>query len=103
MIVVEVDDRVGQDIHALASAVRGQLRLIGFATRRQSFLVYLSGLGLHGLDSRLGALIDVLDISGILRGQVVEFIGLVNQRRGLLPHVILGCTSEGCGDCRRQH
>ena len=43
-IVVEVDDRVGQNIDALGSAVRRQLRLVGFASRGQSLLVDLRGL-----------------------------------------------------------
>jgi hypothetical protein len=42
------------------------------------------------LDSSLGALIDVLNFSRILRGQVVEFIGFVDEWRRLLTHVILG-------------
>src|SRR6202043_1642216 len=89
-IVIEVDDRVGQSVHPLRRAVRRHLRLIGFASRSHSLLVYFSGTGLHALDSSLGALIDVLDVFRILRGQVVEFISLVNERRRLLTHVILG-------------
>src|SRR6202163_1570279 len=89
-IVIEVDDGIGQNIHTLRRAVRRHLRLIGFASRSQSLLVYLCGTGLHALESSLGALIDVLDVFRILRGHVVEFVGLVDQRRRLLTHVILG-------------
>src|SRR6266851_1105747 len=89
-IVIEVDDRVGQSVHTLRRAVRRQLRLIGVASSGHSLLVYLCGARLHGLDSRLRALIDVLNVFRILRRQVVKFIGLVDQRRGLLTHVILG-------------
>ena len=89
-IVIEVDDSVGQTIYTLGRAVRRQLRLFGFASRGQRLLVYFCGACLHGLDSGLGALVDVLDVFRILRGQVVEFVGLIDQRRGLLTDISLG-------------
>src|ERR1700687_1126014 len=102
-IVVEVDDSVGQSVDTLGGAIRRQLRLIGIASRGHSLLVHLCGLCLDSLDSSLGALIDVLNVFRILRGQIVEFVSFIDQRCSLLTHVILGCTSEGCDQCRRQH
>ena len=85
---VQVRQRLSLD--ALRGIVGRVLRFIRISTGRQGFLVHFFGARLRGLDSGLGALIDVLDVARILRRHVVQFIGLVDQRRGLLAAVILG-------------
>jgi hypothetical protein len=60
-------------------------------------------MGLHRLDAALRALIDIFDVLGIFGRHVIKLICLVDQWRGLLPNVILGCTSNRCDHGRRQH
>ena len=67
-----------------------------------SFLVDFGSLRRYLLDTGLRARIDVLDRVGIFRGQVIELIGFVDQRRGLLTNVILAGASDRSRHAGRQ-
>ena len=68
-------------------------------------LFHIRRLGVHRLDAGLSAGINVLDVLAVLRRHVIQFVGLVDQRRGLLLHVVLaGAAHSGCqADCEENH
>ena len=70
------------------------LRLRGLLSGSLRLLVDFRGLGLHLLDAGLCACVYVLNVLGILRGQVVQLIGLVDQRRGFLANVVLAGATD---------
>ena len=59
-----------------------------------SLLVGGGGLGVHVLNTGLGAGVDVFDRFGILGGQVVELIGLVDDGRGLLTNIVFAGAAD---------
>ena len=59
--------------------------------------------GVDILNASLGSGIDVLDRLGVLRRQVVEFIGFVDNWRGLLANIILASAADRRRHARRQH
>src|SRR5262249_27135284 len=84
VIVVQIRHGVLQRVDAMHGVIGQTLALIGLLAGGQSFLVDFSGLGLDCLNPRLRAGIDVLDGVGIFGGQIVQLVGLVDQRSGLL-------------------
>src|SRR5260221_10601985 len=67
------------------------------------------GIGAGGIgrslslgDAGLGALVGVLDGAVVGGGLVVQLVGLVDQRSGLLADVVLGCAARESGEGNRQ-
>jgi hypothetical protein len=75
------------------------------ATVLVSLLLHVGSLGVHRGDSGLGARVNVLDVLGVFSGQVIELVGLVDQRGGLLLHIILAGAADGCrhAHCQANH
>ena len=86
-IIIEVHHGLGQRIHTLGSGVRAGLGVVGGLAGGQGFLVDFGSLRLHGLNAGLCPGIDVLDVLAVFRGQIVKLVGLVDERRGFIPHI----------------
>src|SRR5262249_38021344 len=97
-IIIEIDDGVGEQVDALHGLVRHRLGIIRLLACGEGLLVYFSRFGLHSLNACLGALIDILDVARILGGQVVKFIRLVDEWRGLLANVVLARAANRGGE-----
>src|SRR6185312_11901095 len=78
----------------------GLVRLIGRLAGSDCMLVRLVRSGLRLGDAGLSALVGVLNVAMVLRRLGVEFVGLLDQRTGLRPHIIFGGASGG--ECKRQ-
>ncbi len=90
MIVVEVDDTVGEVIDAAVGIGGELLSLVGLLSGGQSLLVGRGGFGVDSLDTLLGTLIGVADAASRLRGLFIQLIDLVNHRGSLLLDIVLG-------------
>src|SRR5581483_11877215 len=95
MIIVEVRDRIGQYANAAVSGVCNLLRLSSTLSSRLRLLLDFSSFGVNGLDTGLGAGVNVLDVSAVLRRKVVELIGLVDQWRRLRFDIVLAGAADG--------
>src|SRR5581483_9984128 len=97
-IVVKIGHGVREHVNAVHGVVRRLLRLRGLLTGGLRLLVGRSCSLHHLLNASLSARVHILNSFSVLRGQVVEFIGLVDNRRGLLFDVILAGAAD-----RRHH
>ncbi len=100
-IVIQIHDGLRQSVDPLGGGVGSRLRVIRSLAGGQSFLVDLGSLRLHGLNSGLRAGIDVLDVLGVLRSQIVEFVRLVNQRGRLIANVLFAAATHRCDHAGR--
>ena len=95
MIVVEIGDGVGQHADAAVGDISHLLRLLGVLGGALRLLLDFNSLRIHGLDAGLRTGVDVLDVAGVLRSQVVKLVGLVDQRRRLTLDLILARAADG--------
>ncbi len=56
----------------------------GILTGGLRLLIDFCGLGIHSLDAGLSPRVDVFNVLRVLRREIVEFVGLVDERGGLL-------------------
>ena len=92
-IVIQVGYGTRQGVHAVDCIVCEGLGFVGALSSSQGLRIDVSGLRLHGLDGGLCARVDVFDFFGILSSQVIQLIGLVDERGGFLADVVLGCAT----------
>ena len=59
----------------------------------------LGRLGIYSLNASLSTSIDVFNVFRVLRGEVVEFVGLIDKGRGLVLHIILAGAAYGGDQC----
>ena len=97
MIIVQIGYRVGEDAYTAIGGIGHLLSLGGVLSSGLRLLLDFSRLGVDGLNSGLGAGIDFLDIAGILRGQVIKLVGLVNEGGRLLFDVVFAAASNSGG------
>jgi hypothetical protein len=99
MIIVEVDDLLGELIDAVVGGRGELLSLIGLLTGGQGLLVGACGLSLDSLNPLLGPLIGIADAASRLRGLNIQLIDLVNHWGRLLLDIRLGSAPCGKGHC----
>jgi len=95
VIVIQVGDRVGQHADASVRSISDLLRLLRVLGSDLRLLLDFSGLRVHRLDAGLRARVNVFDIARILRSQVVQFVGLVDQWRRLILHIVFADAADG--------
>src|SRR5437879_5024368 len=95
MIVVEVGDGIGQAVDAGRSLLGNALSFVSLFAGGKRFLIGGIGFRLHVRDALLCARVGVFDVAGVLSCQVVEFVGLVDNRRGFFLYVIFGGATGG--------
>ena len=101
-IVIQIGHGVLQRVDAVDCVVSLGLGLACLVGSGLRLLVYFGGLGRHLLDTGLRPGIDIFDRVGIFRGQIIELIGFVDQRRGLLTDIILAGASDRSRHACRQ-
>jgi len=72
MIVVKVDDPIGEIIDAVIGGGGKLLSLVGLLSGGQGLLVGGCGVSLDSLDPLLGALIGIVDAASRLRGLIIH-------------------------------
>src|SRR5689334_1307693 len=95
VVVIEVRDRVLKHASAIAGLAGYALCLVGELAGGKRLLVSLRRLGVNCADALLGALVDIADLIAGVTGKLVELIGLIDNRRGLLANILLGRTTSG--------
>src|SRR5262249_25940536 len=89
-VVVQVRHLRSQRL-GLSVGRRGQsLGLIGAAAGVHGLGISLGGFLIHSLDALLGAGVHVANVARILRRQVVQSVGFVDNWLCLLANIILG-------------
>src|SRR5689334_18369454 len=97
MIVVEIGNGVGEDAHAAIRGIGNLLSLGGVLSSGLRLLLDFGRLGVDGLNSGLGTGVDFLDVAGVLRGQVVKLVGLIDEGGRLLFDVVFAAASNSGG------
>ena len=103
LVVVQISDGIGQHVNPVNGVIGQGLCLGRLLASGLRLLVGCCRSGVDILNASLGTGIDVLDRLAVLRRQVVEFIGFVDNWRGLLANIILASAADRRRHARRQH
>ena len=90
LVVVQALHHGVERVGALRHVVGRGLGLVGLLGGVLRVLRGLVSRTLRLLDARLRALVHILDIAVVLRRLLVEFAGVLHQRRRLVLHVVFG-------------
>ena len=89
LILIDVADHLLHGIQTIAGLERSLVGLLCLAARFGGVLVSFGGLGGRLADALLRTRVDILDLLGVLRGEIVEFVHPIADRAELPLYVLL--------------